>query len=111
MDQGWILIGLLPIIFLSIFALSVSNPGPLSRFSISYYLESVERYWGNLNFQTFLATLGPFFSPSKSIFLFSPIFLVLPWIIIRSWQEMKQIILPTLTSITLLAFFQALHLR
>jgi hypothetical protein len=106
-----VIIGLLPIMLLTIFALTVSNPGPLSRFSISYYFDSAVRYWKNLNFQSILATLGPFFSPAKSIFLFNPVYLLLPWIIFRSWQRMKQIILPSIVSVILLSVFQALHLR
>jgi hypothetical protein len=110
-ERKWVIIGLLPIMLLTIFAVTVSNPGPLSRFSISYYFDSAVRYWKNLNFQSILATLGPFFSPAKSIFLFNPVYLLLPWIIFRSWQRMKQIILPSIVSVILLSVFQALHLR
>jgi len=110
-DRKTITIGFLPILLLIVFSLTVSNPGPLSRFSMSYYVESLSKYLQNVNHQTLLATLGPFFSPSKSIFLFNPIFLLIPWIVVRNWRELKPIALPALLSMSFLAVFQALHLR
>jgi hypothetical protein len=110
-DKNWIWMGLLPLIFLLILSLFVSNPGPLSRFSLSYYIESLSDYWHHLNIQTLLGTLGPFFSPSKSVFLFNPIFLLLPWILVRQWHTLWYVALPTLLGAFFLALFQALHLH
>jgi hypothetical protein len=107
---NWILMGSLPFIFLIVFSLFVSNPGPLSRFSLSYYIESLSDYLQHLNIQTLLGILGPFFSPSKSLFLFNPIFILIPWILILGWCKLRHIALPTLLGIFFLALFQALHL-
>ncbi|OGO15932.1 MAG: hypothetical protein A2Z14_13830 [Chloroflexi bacterium RBG_16_48_8] len=111
LDKNRIFIGLMPIILLTILSLLVSNPGPLSRFSISYYVESIKRYWENLNLQTLLAVMGPFFSPAKSMFFFNPLLLLIPWIVVRAWKEIKTIAFPSLLSAVLMVVLQALHLR
>jgi hypothetical protein len=110
-DKSWFLFGLFPLILLIILSLFVSNPGPLSRFSFSYYLESLSNYFRDLSLQTLLATLGPFFSPAKSLFLFNPVFLLIPWILVRNWRKLPPIALPAMLGILFLALFQALHLR
>jgi hypothetical protein len=110
-NRNWILMGFLPFILLIVLSLFVPNPGPFSRFSLSYYIDSLSNYWQNLDIQTLLATLGPFFSPSKSVFLFNPIFLLLPWILIRQWHHLRYVALPTLLGTFFLVLFQALHLR
>jgi hypothetical protein len=47
--------------------------GFLARFSLEYYLFVLKHFISSLSFDTVAAFLGPFFSPSKSIFLFTPL--------------------------------------
>ncbi len=56
--------------------------GPLARFSLSYYLSLAQHFTGNLTPALAFSMLGPYVSPAKSIFIFSPsllFMLALPW--------------------------------
>jgi hypothetical protein len=84
--------------------------GPISRLSISNYISLIQRYLHEANWQTVLAILGPFFSPAKSIFLFNPILILVPFATIRFWNRLRDIALPSLLTMFLLVVAQALHL-
>ncbi|MCK5054931.1 MAG: hypothetical protein KAR65_11660, partial [Anaerolineales bacterium] len=50
----------------------IPEDGPLARFSWSYFRDLAGLFADNLSGQTITAFLGPFLSPARSIFLFSP---------------------------------------
>ncbi len=65
----------LPLIALIVLAAIWSRipaSGPLARYSLAYYRSLLEHFSGSLDPGLVAATLGPFISPAKSIFLFSP---------------------------------------
>jgi hypothetical protein len=84
--------------------------GPFSRNSIAYYIELVNRYLENAGLHTIPAFLGPFISPAKNIFFFSPILFLLPWVVLKYWREYAYFILPTMFTVVFLALAQAMHL-
>ncbi len=46
--------------------------GPFARYTLDYYLFLAGHFWESINIDLFPAMAGPFLSPAKSIFLFSP---------------------------------------
>ncbi len=50
----------------------IPDQGPLARYSSSYYRYLLQHFRDSLRKGFFPAVLGPFFSPAKSILLFSP---------------------------------------
>jgi len=56
----------------------IPEGGPLARFSGSYYRDLAGFFRENFSGQTITAFLGPFLSPARSIFLFSPPLLLIP---------------------------------
>ena len=56
----------------------IPEDGPLARFSWSYFRDLAGLFTDNLSGQTTTAFLGPFLSPARSIFLFSPPLLLIP---------------------------------
>jgi hypothetical protein len=84
--------------------------GIFSRNSFVYYLELVNRYIEDLGSHTILAFLGPFISPAKNLLIFSPVLILIPWVIWKYWRQYAYFILPTLLTVAFLALAQALHL-
>jgi hypothetical protein len=82
--------------------------GPLARYSWEYYRSLGIHFAQSLEWGTFAWVAGPFLSPSKSIFLFSPILVLLPWSIRASWSRMPGWSLTALSFPFFLAFAQAL---
>jgi hypothetical protein len=46
--------------------------GPFARYTLNYYFFLAGHFWESISIDLLPATLGPFLSPAKSIFLFSP---------------------------------------
>lgn len=69
--------------------LLLPDDGPLARFSLDYYGYLAQHFWGSIHADLLAAIAGPFISPGKSIFLFSPP-LCLGLISIRHFLKMKE---------------------
>ena len=82
--------------------------GPLARYSLPYYRALLEHFAGSLDGKLIGATLGPFLSPAKSIFLFSPP-LVLG--LLGAWRTERRLSVPALTGTVSLALAQGLFYR
>jgi hypothetical protein len=82
--------------------------GPLARYSLSYYAFVAGHFWASLKDGALLYALGPFISPGRSLFLFSPpllLLFLLPWSRRRvGWK----LALPMATFVIGLAVEQAL---
>jgi hypothetical protein len=110
-NRRWML--LVPLILALIIILIgflISGVGPYSRFSFINYISLVQRYLKEMDWQIILAILGPFFSPSKSIFLFNPILIFIPFAVTRTWSRIKYLAIPTLLTMFFMVVAQALHL-
>ena len=99
--MGFVIVGLLVL---------AQPTGPLARFAPGYYLELIQRYLSNLRWSTLIAAIGPFFSPAKSIFLFSPILMLGVWGLIVERDQLGGFALPAVITVLCLAVAQALHL-
>jgi hypothetical protein len=108
--KHWIYAGLTAGIIILIIATFSSNLGPFARFSFDYYLERVTFYLENLSFSSLFAFFGPFISPAKSLFLFSPVLILQPWVTIKHWRSYSHFALPVIFTVILLAIIQALQL-
>jgi hypothetical protein len=110
-SRKWLLFPslILTLIFLFI-AIWLPKLGPISRLSLSNYFGLIRRYMQGINGQTFLAMVGPFVSPTKSIFLFNPVLILIPLVIGTAWKGMRSFVLPTLLTTFFFVLAQALHL-
>jgi hypothetical protein len=85
--------------------------GPLARYSLPYYAFMARHFWGSLLGGAWVYALGPFVSPARSLFLFSPPLLMLgllPWARRRlAWS----VALPMTIFVAGLALAQALFYR
>jgi len=109
-SKYWIYAGLTAGVIILIIATFSATIGPFARFSFGYYLERVTFYLENLSSSSLIAFLGPFISPAKSIFLFSPVLILLPWVAIKHWRSFSHFALPAIFTVILLAIIQAMHL-
>jgi hypothetical protein len=82
--------------------------GFLARFSLEYYQFVFKHFVESFDSGTLIAFLGPFFSPSKSIFLFSPPLLALMLLLQKSKMEWNPFIWVSIGFTLFLAFGQAL---
>lgn len=77
----------------------ISGFGPFSRISLPYYVELAKRYLETAGPHTILATLGPFISPAKNLLFFSPILILIPWVLIKYWRRNLYFTLPALFTV------------
>ena len=106
---SWVMFGLL-LIVLAMITLLVSPEGPMARFHWSYYRFLLEHFWDSVKLGSFQAFLGPFLSPAKSIFLFSPP-LVLSLIGIFNWKRHGSFTLTAVLYVLLVSMSQAFFYR
>ena len=92
-------------------AIIIPSKGLLARYSATHYTFAVTRIIEGLSASTLPAILGPFFSPGKSIFLFSPILVLAPIGLARGWPEHKTVYAFIIITILLLVAAQALFYR
>jgi hypothetical protein len=85
--------------------------GPFARFSAAYYVSLARHFFTGWESGLLQAIAGPFVSPAKSIFLFSPPLLVAVAGILRGWKKSWKIGLPAVAFTALLAVGQALFYR
>jgi hypothetical protein len=108
-SPSWGMFGLL-LVVLAMITLLVSPLGPMARFHWSYYHFLLGHFWDSVNLVSFQAFLGPFLSPSKSIFLFSPP-LVLSLIGVTNWKRHGRYTLAAVLYVLLVSMAQALFYR
>ncbi|MGB2897178.1 MAG: hypothetical protein WBB65_13560, partial [Anaerolineales bacterium] len=92
-------------------AIIIPSKGLLARYSAAHYTFAITRIIEGLSASTLPAILGPFFSPGKSIFLFSPILILAPFGFARGWPEHKTVYTFIIITILLLVAAQALFYR
>ena len=85
--------------------------GPLARFSADYYRFLASHFMGSLTPSLLTWVIGPFLSPAKSIFLFSPALLLAVAGSYLGWKEGRHFILPVWLTAVALALGQALFYR
>jgi hypothetical protein len=85
--------------------------GALARISLRYWLNLAWQAINQAPSQVLLAALGPFLSPAKSVFLFSPILVLAPFAM-TAWPRSRRTLAYVLGSaVVLLCLAQALGLR
>jgi len=92
-------------------AIAIPSKGPLARYSITHYIFALTRIIEGIGASMLPAILGPFFSPGKSIFLFSPILILAPFGLARGWPKHKTVYTFIIVTILLLVVAQALFYR
>jgi hypothetical protein len=85
--------------------------GPLSRFSLEYYSSLARHFEAGLSLHFASAIAGPFLSPAKSIFIFSPPLLLAVPGSLRSWSSRWKFAMPALLGPLLIAGAQGLFYR
>lgn len=88
----------------------VPKPEFLARYRWDYYVSLRQFFLESLRSDLIPALLGPFLSPAKSIFLFSPALLLLP-LAVREWPKHLRFALPGIMAVLGLAVVQALFYR
>lgn len=88
--------------------LALPSDGALARYSPSYFSWVSSRFIANFRPSAVPGLLGPFISPAKSVFLFSPVLVLAPYAAVRWWRSYAELYLPAVLSIGLLALAQAL---
>jgi len=86
----------------------IPEGGPLARFSGSYYRDLAGFFRENIRGQTITAFLGPFLSPARSIFLFSPPLLLIPLGISSGLRRHRNVSVAAMAFAFFLALSQAL---
>ncbi|MEX0787157.1 MAG: phospholipid carrier-dependent glycosyltransferase [Anaerolineales bacterium] len=90
--------------------LVVPKPEFLARYRWEYYVSLGRFFLESVQSDLIPAFLGPFLSPAKSIFLFSPALLLLP-LAVRDWPKHLRFALPGVLAVLGLAAVQALFYR
>ncbi|NIM93310.1 MAG: hypothetical protein GTO18_06325 [Anaerolineales bacterium] len=106
-----IIAAFIPLALILILAFTLPRLGLMSRFSISHYLELATRYLNSIDKATWIAAVGPFLSPTKNLFLFSPILVMVPYVVVTFWKRLASFAIPALLTVILFAIAQALHLK
>ena len=98
-------------IALIVAAIAIPSKGLLARYSVTHYTFALTRIIEGVGSSTLPAILGPFFSPGKSIFLFSPVLILAPIGLVRGWTKNKTVFVFIIVTIILLVAAQALFYR
>jgi len=85
--------------------------GLLARFSLAHFRYAFDRMASGAWGEVLTAFAGPFVSPAKSIFLFSPVLLLAPAGLLLGWRDNRRLYIFILSTILLLAGAQALFYR
>jgi len=95
-------------LMLLLLSAAIPERGALARYSLSHFINVGRRLLEGLEFSNLLAVVGPFLSPAKSVFLFSPILLLTPFAAIRKWKDNWLLSLPAVLTVIFLPVAQAL---
>jgi hypothetical protein len=82
--------------------------GPLARLSTRHFAYAAGVMLKGIGLETLVATLGPFLSPGKSIFISSPVLLLAPVGMFLGWKRHRSFFIFAISSTLLLALAQAL---
>jgi hypothetical protein len=111
-NRRWIVgAAMLGLLFLIGGTLVASSAGLFARYSSAHFTFVFQRLCEGLGVETLPAILGPFLSPGKSIFLFSPILLLAPFGLIKGWKAHRPIFILALATILILVTAQSLFYR
>ncbi|MFA9403776.1 MAG: ArnT family glycosyltransferase [Anaerolineales bacterium] len=88
-----------------------SSTGLLARYGLTHYAYALQHMIEGVGGGTMAGFVGPFISPGKSIFLFSPILLLAPFGLVKGWREHRAVFSLALTIIIILVLAQALFYR
>ena len=91
--------------------IAIPSKGLLARYSSTHFTFALTRIIEGVGASTLPAILGPFFSPGKSFFLFSPVLILAPIGVARGWQAHKSLFSFIVITILLLVVAQALFYR
>lgn len=86
----------------------VFEQGPLARYSLTYLTSLARHFVAGLGPHSLIAALGPFLSPAKSLFLFSPPLVLSVIGGVRWWSRQRLVALPAALTALTLALAQAL---
>jgi hypothetical protein len=110
MHKALVPLGLL-MVLLIIIILYIPERGALARYSQRYLLSLLEHFRGSLQPELLLHSLGPFLSPDKSIFLYSPALILAPLAVREGFRRQRSFALPAWVTVVLTALAQALFYR
>jgi hypothetical protein len=106
--RRWLLAGVTALGLGLLLLRAIPETGPLARYSMEYLGFLVQHAWGSLGPELLPSIAGPFLSPSKSLFLFSPPLIVTLLSIRQAWRAEWRFALPALLFPLGLAVLQAL---
>ncbi|MFQ5923316.1 MAG: hypothetical protein ACE5M4_10775 [Anaerolineales bacterium] len=92
-------------------AVALPSTGPLARFNYAYYLDLLDHFSESIEPGLAAAFLGPFFSPAKSLLLFSPPLLLAALGIRRGMKSYPWFVVPALSFLLWIALAQGLFYR
>ena len=90
---------------------ALPDEGALARYTDNYYATLAKHFVESLDLNLLIHTVGPFLSPSKSLFLFSPILILALVGAVIAWQRLRWFVLPVILGTILLALAQAMFYR
>jgi len=96
---------------LVVLAFALPGTGPLARFSADYYQFLLSHFRASLTPSLLAEVAGPFVSPAKSVFLFSPALLLALGGALLGWRGARLFIVPAWLTALFLALAQALFYR
>ncbi len=96
---------------MALIAALIPPHGLLARYSLQHFIYALARMLEGVGNETLPAFLGPFLSPGKSIFLFSPVLLLAPYGFARGWRSRRRLYTFGITTILALTAMQALFYR
>jgi hypothetical protein len=96
---------------LVLLAVLIPAQGLLARFSLAHFRYAFGRMASGAWGEVLAAFAGPFVSPAKSIFLFSPVLLLAPAGLLLGWKRHRRLYVFILATVLLLAAAQALFYR
>ena len=105
----WLLLAAIAaIVFALLIAIALPSTGPLARFTFSYYFDLLDHFTKSIGPELPLAFLGPFLSPAKSLFLFSPVLVLAILGIKHGMKAHPWFVVPTISFVLWIALAQAL---
>ncbi len=108
--REWVLVSIALGLGLALVALNLGQ-GPLARYSLDYYRFLAGHFLEGLQVNVLSWVLGPFLSPSRSLFLFSPVLLLaLPGAYLE-WRRSRPFTVSAVAFTLFLAVGQALFYR
>ena len=109
--RGTVLVPISLVFAFVVVTVALPDEGALARYTDNYYATLAKHFMESLDLNLLIHTVGPFLSPSKSLFLFSPILILAPIGAVIAWQRLRWFVLPVILGTILLALAQAMFYR